>query len=342
MMSYPKVAVVILNWNGKQHLEQFLPSVTRSSYPNLEVIVGDNASSDGSVAFLKSHYPDIRIIKNKENYGFAGGYNAVLDQVEADYFILLNSDVEVTPDWITPVIELMEKDPAIAAAQPKLLSFQNRSHFEYAGAAGGFLDVLGYPFCRGRVFDTVEEDLGQYNDNTEVFWATGAALFIKSSCWKEVGGLDADFFAHMEEIDICWRLKHRGYRIMYCGQSTVYHLGGGTLNAESPYKTYLNFRNNLVMLQKNMGKLQAAVVIFIRLWLDLITLLKFLAEKKPANAGAINKAHTNFFRNFFKTNRKRPARIHRFNGTGIYKGSVVWQYFIGRKKRYTDLFRELP
>lgn len=338
MTSYPKVAVVILNWNGKHHLAQFLPSVTSSVYPNMEIIVGDNASSDGSVSFLETAYPDIRIIRNKENYGFAGGYNAVLSQVEADYFILLNSDVEVTPDWIGPVIRMMESDSRIAAAQPKLLSFEYRTQFEYAGAAGGFLDVLGYPFCRGRVFDTVEHDLGQYDDDTEVFWATGAALFIKSTCWKESGGLDADFFAHMEEIDLCWRLKNRGYRIMYCGRSTVYHLGGGTLNAESPYKTYLNFRNNLVMLHKNMGAVQAAVVIFIRLWLDLITLIKFLADKKPANARAINKAHTNFFRNFFRTLRKRAGKPAAFNRTGLYGGSIVFQYFLRGKKKYSDLF----
>lgn len=337
MMNFPKVAVVILNWNGKQHLQQFLPYVTRSSYPNLEIIVGDNASSDNSISFVRSHYPEIRIIRNKENFGFAGGYNAVLAQVEAEYFVLLNSDVEVTPGWIEPVIRLMESDPMIAAAQPKLLSFQKRNYFEYAGAAGGYLDSLGYPFCRGRVFDTVEEDLGQYDDNTEVFWATGAALFIKARCWKEVNGLDADFFAHMEEIDLCWRLKHKGYRVMYCGESTVYHLGGGTLQVESPYKTYLNFRNNLVMLQKNMGLLQSIGVIFIRLWLDLITLLKFLAEGKPANARSINKAHTNFFRNIFKTHKKRVSPGN-YNSTGAFAGSVVWQYFVRKKRRFSQLF----
>jgi len=337
MMQYPKVAVVILNWNGKHHLEQFLPSVTRSAYPNLEIIVGDNASSDDSISFLKSHYPAVRIIRNKENYGFAGGYNAVLTQVEADYFVLLNSDVEVTENWLGPVISTMEADPTIAAAQPKLLSFQNRTFFEYAGAAGGFLDVLGYPFCRGRIFDTVEEDKGQYNDTIEVFWATGAALFIRSSCWKEIGGLDSDFFAHMEEIDLCWRLKRHGYRIMYCGESTVYHLGGGTLNAESPYKTYLNFRNNLVMLQKNMNLVQSILVIFLRLWLDFITLFKFLAEGKPNNARSINKAHTNFFRNLRKTHKKRTPAT-RFNPTGFYSGSVVWHYFVAGKKKFTELF----
>ena len=337
MIQNPKVAVVILNWNGKHHLEQFLPSVTRSAYPNLEIIVGDNASSDDSISFVQKHYPSIRIIRNKENYGFAGGYNAILTQVEADYFVLLNSDVEVTENWIEPVISMMEADSTIAAAQPKLLSFINRTSFEYAGAAGGFLDVLGYPFCRGRVFDTVEEDRGQYNDNIEVFWATGAALFIRSSCWKEIGGLDADFFAHMEEIDLCWRLKRHGYRIMYCGQSTVYHLGGGTLNAESPYKTYLNFRNNLVMLQKNMGIVQSMVVIFIRLWLDFITLFKFLAEGKPANARSINKAHTNFFRNLKKSHKKRTP-VTRYNSTGLYSGSIVWQYFVAGKKKFTELF----
>lgn len=338
MTGYPKVAVVILNWNGRHHLEQFLPSVTRTTYPNLEIVVGDNASSDGSVAFMQSHYPAVKIIRNRENYGFAGGYNAVLSQVDADYFVLLNSDVEVSPDWIGPVVDLMESDSRIAAAQPKLLSYRQRTRFEYAGAGGGFLDVLGYPFCRGRVFDAVEEDRGQYDDTIEVFWASGAALFIKSACWKEVGGLDADFFAHMEEIDLCWRLKRRGYRIMYCGRSAVYHLGGGTLHSESPYKTYLNFRNNLVMLQKNMGVFRAAVVIFIRLWLDLVTLLKFLAERKPANARSINKAHTNFFRNFFRTARKRTPATSPFNPAGTYRGSIVFQYFVRGRKTFGDLF----
>src|SRR5690606_10294121 len=201
-------------------------------------IVGDNASSDNSISFVAEKYPSIRIIQNDQNYGFAEGYNKVLQQVEADYFILLNSDVEVPPTWIQPVIDLMETDPSIAAAQPKIKWQRDKSQFEYAGAAGGYMDLHGYPFCRGRLFDTVESDNGQYNEANEIFWASGAALFIKSKYWKEVGGLDTDLFAHMEEIDVCWRLKNLGYKIMYCPDAEVYHLGGGTLNANNPYKTY--------------------------------------------------------------------------------------------------------
>lgn len=339
MNRLPKVAVVILNWNGKHHLEEFLPSVVKSTYANLEIIVGDNASTDDSIDFVKENYSEVRIIRNDENYGFAGGYNRVLAQVECDYYILLNSDVEVTPDWIEPVIRLMDADKAVAAAQPKLLSYQSRNMFEYAGAAGGFIDIFGYPFCRGRIFDTVERDHGQYDQSSEVFWATGAALFIRRSAWLEVEGLDADFFAHMEEIDLCWRLKNRGYKIMYCAESTVYHLGGGTLHAESPYKTYLNFRNNLVMLHKNLPLFQAVLILFVRFFLDFISLLKFLKDGKSSNARSINKAHINFFRSFFKTVRKREASRRSANPFGIYGGSIVWNYFILKKKKYTDLSR---
>ncbi|HEY1024077.1 MAG TPA: glycosyltransferase family 2 protein, partial [Sphingobacteriaceae bacterium] len=328
---------VILNWNGKHHLAEYLPSVVRSGYPNLEIIVGDNASSDGSVDYLIEKFPEVRIIRNDENYGFAGGYNQVLSQVDADYFVLLNSDVEVTPNWIEPVITLMETDNTIAAAQPKLLSYTNREKFEYAGAAGGFIDFLGYPFCRGRVFDTVETDTGQYDQSSEVFWATGAALFVKRNYWNEVGGLDADFFAHMEEIDLCWRLKNRGYKIMYCAESTVFHLGGGTLSTESPYKTYLNFRNNLVMLHKNLPAMQAIVIIFLRFWLDFISLLRFLIDGKKRNAMAINKAHTNFFRSFFRTVKKRHGHTRNFNSFGFYGGSIVWNYFVLKKKTFSQL-----
>jgi GT2 family glycosyltransferase len=249
MTNLPRVAVVILNWNGINYLKQFLPSVCASTYPNLEIIIGDNASTDESVVYVRDNYPQVKIIINDQNYGFAGGYNKILTQLDHDYFILLNSDVEVEPNWIEPVISLMESDSKIAAAQPKILSQANKHSFEYAGAAGGFIDDFGYPFCRGRLFDTLELDKGQYNESSEVFWASGAAFFIKRPNWLEMNGLDDDFFAHMEEIDLCWRLKNEGYKIMYCADSQVYHVGGGTLQAESPFKTYLNFRNNLVLLQ---------------------------------------------------------------------------------------------
>jgi GT2 family glycosyltransferase len=247
-----KTAVVILNWNGRNFLETFLPSVLEYSARCADVIVADNASTDDSVAFLQEHYPQIRIIEHPKNGGFSKGYNDALKQIDAEYYILLNSDVEVTPNWITPVIEMMDADPSIAACQPKLRSFEDRSQFEYAGAAGGFIDAYGYPFCRGRIFDVLEEDRGQYDDACEVFWATGACLFVRADLYHALGGLDEDFFAHMEEIDFCWRLKNNGHKVMYCPDSTVYHVGGGALPKSSPRKTYLNFRNNLALLVKNL------------------------------------------------------------------------------------------
>src|SRR6476659_5051933 len=224
MIEEPSVAIVILNWNGQKFLEQFLVSVFNCPYPNLQIIVGDNASSDDSIAYLKANFPLVKVIQNDQNYGFASGYNKVLEQVTADYFILLNSDVEVSTGWIKPVIDLMESDEQIAIAQPKIKAVFKRDHFEYAGAAGGYLDYLGYPFSRGRIFDTVEKDEGQYDDSREIFWTSGCALFIKSTIWKRLGGFDDRFFAHMEEIDLCWRAKNLGFKIMYCGQSTVYHV----------------------------------------------------------------------------------------------------------------------
>ena len=261
-----------------------------------------------------------------------------MEQIDSDYFILLNSDVEVQPDWIQPVIELMETDFDIAAAQPKILSFKEQDKFEYAGAAGGFLDVFGYPFCRGRIFDTVEFDHGQYNDVREIFWASGAALFVKRDKWIEIGGLDEDFFAHMEEIDLCWRLKNKGYKIMYCPDSIVYHLGGGTLNAENPFKTYLNFRNNLFLIQKNLPFIQAVLIIFCRFWLDLLSAFKFLLDGKVKDANAVRKAHISFFKMIFITSSKaRKISTSSFNPTGKIRRSVVWQYFVLKKKTFNSL-----
>lgn len=337
MIQQPKVAVVILNWNGKAHLERFLPSVYNSSYPNLELIVGDNASTDSSISFLRENFPLIRIISNSKNYGFADGYNHVLEHVDADYYILLNSDVEVTPGWIQPVITLMENDESIAAAQPKILSFLHKESFEYAGAAGGFIDTFGYAFCRGRIFDTIEKDHGQYDQTGEVFWASGAALFIRKECWRKAHGFDARFFAHMEEIDLCWRLRLMGYKIMYCAQSSVYHLGGGTLKAENPFKTYLNFRNNLLMIQKNTPFFRSVLIISVRLWLDLLSLINFIAKGKFKNARAVNRAHADFFRQLY-ISKPQDRDLSRFNSTGLYRGSIVWEYFIRKKKKFSDLF----
>ena len=338
MTELPRVAVVILNWNGLDFLKRFLPSICASTYPNLDIIVGDNASNDNSVSFVRENYPQIKISINDQNYGFAGGYNRVLNSLDQDYFVLLNSDVEVEPGWIEPVIQLMEKDRSIAAAQPKILSQSNKKLFEYAGAAGGFLDIFGYPFCRGRIFDSLEVDSSQYDQSSEIFWASGAAFFIKRLKWLEMNGLDEDFFAHMEEIDLCWRLKNNNYKIMYCAESTVFHVGGGTLNAESPFKTYLNFRNNLVLLQKNLPAGKSIVIIFLRFWLDFLSLLKYLMDGKPKNALAISKAHIYFIRNLARnTVKSRKIPKHTLNKNGLYIGSIVWDYFVRNKKTFTSL-----
>ncbi|WP_316811885.1 glycosyltransferase family 2 protein [Pedobacter heparinus] len=337
-MSAASVAVVILNWNGKALLEQFLPSVVQSVYPNLQLIVGDNASTDDSVAFVKASYPQIKVIENDHNYGFAAGYNKLLEQVEADYYILLNSDVEVPANWIQPVIEAMEADVSIAAAQPKIKWQKDKRSFEYAGAAGGYLDLHGYPFCRGRLFDTIETDSGQYNDQKEIFWASGAALFIKSKCWKESSGLDPDFFAHMEEIDLCWRLKNLGYKVIYCPAAEVYHLGGSTLSAENPYKTYLNFRNNLVTMQKNLPLNDAYSRIFIRMAIDFVAWLNFLLKGKTQMAWAINKAHYHFLINLSKNGAKRTNQQIRFQKhSGQYPSSIIWAYFIKKIRIFSQL-----
>ncbi|MGZ3755059.1 MAG: glycosyltransferase family 2 protein [Mucilaginibacter sp.] len=349
MNNTPKVAVVILNWNGKKHLKQFLPSVLTSVWPNMEIVVGDNASTDGSVELVQHEFPSVTIIQNDDNYGFTGGYNKVLEQVNADYFILLNSDVEVFPGWIEPVVQLMESDPMIAVAAPKIKSYMQKDHFEHAGAAGGFIDVLGYPFCRGRIVSEIEEDHGQYQQSGEVFWASGAAMFIKKKYWVEAGGFDERFFAHMEEIDLCWRLKNRGYKIMYCAQSEVFHVGGGTLNTENPFKTYLNFRNNLLLLKKNLPYWRSVIIISTRLWLDLMALIRFLNEGKRKDAWAVSKAHQNFFRNLFKRANPKDGRHLAISAaqqskitynrklTGMYKGSIIADFFIKKKYKFTDL-----
>ena len=336
MRTYPKVAVVILNWNGKYFLEKFLPSVYNSSYPNIEFVIGDNASTDDSLEYVRECYPSITIISNDKNLGFAGGYNKILERVEADYFVLLNSDVEVTANWIEPVIALMEKEN-YAAAQPKILAYHQKTHFEHAGAAGGYIDSFGYPFCRGRLMQITEEDKGQYNQQQEIFWATGASLFIKVSAWKEANGFDADFFAHMEEIDLCWRLKKLGYKIGYCPDSTVYHVGGGTLSTSNPQKTYLNFRNNLFMLQKNLPFWTAFWIITCRFWLDLLALINFIVAGKIKDAWAISRAHQAFFLNFFKTAAKRKKYVQPENKKGIYKKCIIWDFYVNKIQKFSSL-----
>ncbi len=344
-MSPPEVAVVILNWNGVDYLRKFLPSVLASNYENKRIIVADNGSTDESLAVLESEFPEVEIIINKENYGFAGGYNEALKHVDSPLYILLNSDVKVDPNWIQPLVSAMESDPQIAAAQPKLLAFDQPDHFEYAGAAGGFLDQFGYPFCRGRIFEHCEPDQGQYDDSVDIFWASGAAMCIRSERYHELGGLDADFFAHMEEIDLCWRIKNLGYRIVYRPESVVYHVGGGTLNKANPRKTYLNFRNNLSMLFKNYTAWQLLFMLPIRYSMDVLAAYRALFSGDSRTFKAIAKAHFSFFGAIpklvskrRKINRQRKQLTSRSrNLAGYYEGSIVWKHFVSGLNRFSEL-----
>lgn len=333
-----ETAVVILNWNGKKFLEKFLPAlVERTTGPGVAIIVADNCSSDDSVPFLQQNYPQIRLIRNPENGGFAKGYNDALAQIKARFYVLLNSDIEVSPDWIEPVISRMRKDGKVAAAQPKLISYCEKGKFEYAGAAGGFIDHLGYPFCRGRIFESLEEDKGQYDQACEIFWATGAALFVRADLYHACGGLDNDFFAHMEEIDLCWRLKNRGYKIMYYPDSVVYHIGGGTLPKNSPRKTYLNFRNNLSLLYKNLPEKEIGRVFRKRFLLDMLAALVFLVRGSYPECKAVFKAHRDF-RKMRPANRKKRAALGNHPAcTLIYRKSIVWEYNFKKHRRFSDL-----
>lgn len=333
-----KTAVVILNYNGKAFLEQFLPTVIKYSV-EAEVIVADNQSTDDSVAYLKAEFPAIQIIINPTNGGFATGYNQALKQVKADTYVLLNSDIEVTENWLQPCLNLLASDDSIAAVQPKILSFKNKHLFEHAGAAGGFLDKHYYPFCQGRLFELVEEDNGQYDENRPVFWATGACLFIKADLYHKMGGLDDDFFAHMEEIDLCWRLKKSGYQIMYAGGSSVYHVGGGTLNYMNPRKTYLNFRNSLYMIAKNHDR-SLIKKLYIRLVIDGIAACSFLAKGQFRHFWAVLRAHLSVYKNWSTLKIKRQkikAMSTEFNPDGLYQKSIVSQKFLKGIKKFSEL-----
>jgi GT2 family glycosyltransferase len=337
-MHNPSVAIVILNWNGKKFLQQFLPSVIASLYFNKRVIVADNASTDDSVTFLKQHYPQIEILQHSNNEGFAKGYNTALKQVKSDYYVLLNSDVEVTENWITPIIDLMESDTTIAACQPKLLDWNNKSKFEYAGASGGWMDRFGYPFTRGRIFDICELDMGQYDTVQQCFWASGAALFIKASVYHELGGLDEYFFAHQEEIDLCWRLQLAGYKIYVQPAAVVYHVGGGTLPKGNSKKTYLNFRNNLIMLAKNLSLANALWKIPVRLMLDALAAWKELLTGDSGYYRAVLKAHVHFFRWMLFEKKQSIFPVKKAGKLkGWYNRSIVWQYFIKNKKTFLEI-----
>ncbi len=334
-----EVAVVILNYNGKKFLQQFLPSViTHSS--EAEIIVADNGSTDDSISFLAKEFSSIRVIKSDQNLGFCGGYNFALKQVEAKYYVLLNSDVEVTAGWIDPIIQLFESNPKIGAIQPKLLSKNKPDEFEYAGAAGGLIDTLGYPFCRGRIFDQMEKEQGQYNDVVPVFWATGACHFVRAELYHQLGGLDEDYFAHMEEIDFCWRLQRAGHQIYYHGGSTVYHVGGGTLSSSSPRKTYLNFRNGLSLVFKHMPLSQLIWKFPLRLLLDWVAAFKFLTQPSVPDALAVFKAHISFLsglRNEIRKRHKLKVELKTYWVHQFYPRFLVVDYFLLGKNTFGKL-----
>ncbi|MBN1985463.1 MAG: glycosyltransferase [Prolixibacteraceae bacterium] len=345
MTQTTKAAIVILNWNGAQLFDTYLPSVIKNSTGNqVELYVADNGSTDHSIAHLQKKYPQVKIIDLGKNYGFAEGYNRALQQIKADIFVLLNSDVEVTPNWLEKCLSLFENNPKMAAVQPKILSYEKPHLFEYAGAGGGFIDKYGYPFCRGRILNQMEPDVGQYNTATPIFWASGACMFVKAEAFEKAGGLDSDFWAHMEEIDLCWRIKNLGYEVWYQPESIVFHLGGGTLSYGSPQKIYLNFRNNLWMLFKNLPKYKFKRIFFTRMILDGVAAVKFIAGFDFLEFWAVFKAHISFYKMLPVLIRKRKAvqrqmvvKDHR----EVYSKSIMWKFFIQKKRKFSDLYFEL-
>ncbi|MFH6603978.1 glycosyltransferase family 2 protein [Maribacter algicola] len=332
-----KIAIVILNWNGEVLLERFLPSVVRHS-EEADIYVADNASTDLSVQFINENYPMVKVIQNRVNGGFAKGYNDALQQVEADIFCLLNSDVEVTEGWLTAIIDLFANNLQAAIVQPKVLDLLHKNYFEYAGAAGGFLDQLGYPFCRGRIFQSLEKDNGQYDDVREIFWATGACMFIKKEVFDALGGFDEDYFAHQEEVDLCWRAKNAGHKVFYVGASKVYHLGGSTLSNMNPKKTYLNFRNSLFSIVKNLPRKKTFVIIIFRLLLDGVAAIRFIFQFKWNHCFAILRAHLSFYRQFPKMYRKREKA--NFILKYYVTKSIVWSHFVHQVKNFNVLVKD--
>ncbi len=323
-MKDKKIAVVILNWNGAKLLEQFLPSVVAFS-DKANIYVADNASTDHSIQVIQAQFPSVTIIQNDGNYGFANGYNIALKNVEEDYYALVNSDIEVTENWLTPILSILDNEPQIAIVQPKILDYKNKAYFEYAGAAGGFIDKYGFPFCRGRVFETIEKDNHQYDDEREIFWASGACFFIRKEVYRTLNGFDGDFFAHQEEIDLCWRAFNLGYKVKYTYKSVVYHVGGATLNQGNPHKTYLNFRNSLLMMVKNLPKNQLFSTLFIRLTLDGQAGIHFIFQGKFNHCFAIIKAHISFYLLLAKNLKKRTTHQKKHY---YHTKSIVYHYFI--------------
>ena len=326
-----KLSIVILNWNGRHYLEKFLPVLLQHIPEYAEVVVADNASTDDSREFLATHYPTLRLIVNKRNEGFAQGYNEALKQIDSEYYCLLNSDIEVPEHWVEPVIEQMEADNTIAAVQPKILAYNDKSSFEYAGASGGFIDKYGYPFCRGRLFGVLEKDNGQYDTPMEVFWVTGAAMFVRSSVYHQLGGLDGDFFAHMEEIDFCWRMKDAGYKLYVNPASTVYHIGGGTLPKNNSFKTYLNFRNNVTMLLKNLPEKKIVGTLLLRFIMDNVAAFMFLLKGNAKDFAAVYKAWHAFLKNYGNIKQKRSNIPHSAYSDTFPKSIVVEHYLKGKK-----------
>jgi GT2 family glycosyltransferase len=340
-----KVAIVILNWNGVKLFPEYLPSIIEHSQgENCEIIVADNGSTDDSLTYLKANFPSVTLMDLKTNYGFAKGYNVALQQINADYFVLVNSDVKVEKNWIEPCIAHFENDPKVVAVQPKVLSSEKPDFFEYAGAAGGFIDKFGYPFCRGRILDSVEEDKNQYNQSSEIFWATGACMFVRAEAFKQSGGLDPDFWAHMEEIDLCWRWKNQGYKIVYEPQCVIYHLGGGSLEYGNPRKVFLNFRNNLYMMFKNLPKKGFKRTLFTRLVLDGAAAMKFLLGREFKAFGAVLKAHRDFYKNLSSLKQKRKKLLEKVvqdKHKQVFDKSIMWNYFAKKKHKFSDLDFEL-
>ena len=332
-----KIAIAILNWNGVALLERYLPSVVNYSQ-DAEIYVIDNASTDGSVDFVKKEYPKVGIVQNTSNGGFAKGYNEGLKSIEADVYCLLNSDVEVSENWLKPIRDLFETNKKAAIVQPKILDLMRPDHFEYAGAAGGFIDQLGYPFCRGRIFQALEKDMGQYDDVHQIFWATGACMFIKSAIFWELGGFDEKYFAHQEEVDLCWRAQNKGHSVYYTGQSQVFHLGGSTLSNMNPKKTFLNFRNSLFTITKNLPRRKALPLIMVRLLLDGVAAFRFIYQFKFAHCFAILRAHLSFYMNFRAMYMKREKAnfILKYHATK----SIVWSYFVNQVKNFNILVKD--
>ena len=339
-MNNAKVAVVILSWCGKKFLQQFVPGIIKSLPENAELIIADNASGDGTVEWLRENFKDVTIIDLKNNLGFAGGYNKALSDLRHEYFVLLNQDVEVSQGWLEPLIEMADEDKNIAAIQPKIKWQRNKNQFEYAGAAGGWIDKNGFTFCRGRLFDTIENDEGQFEDAQEIFWASGACMLVRRDVFIKAGMLDADLFAHMEEIDLCWRIHRHGYKVNYCPKSTVYHVGGGSLPQGNPFKTYLNFRNSLVLLTKNVEPQSLFVKLFVRMMLDNVAAVKSIFSLQWKTAQAIITAQLHFISHYshWKSKRKTDIPFVPFEKLpGVYNKSLLWQYFIKRKRKFKEL-----